>query len=119
VVTATIDKSIIAFNEGEAVSCLDVSSTVNLSCSDLFGNTAGDWTGCVAGQSGTAGNLSADPLFCSQPGHDFHVSSGSPCAPAQSGACGLIGALDAVDCPNAVAPTTWGGIKARGVRGGR
>jgi hypothetical protein len=119
-VDATIENTIIAFNEpGEAVLCADVSSTVTLRCSDLFGNAGGDWTGCIASQAGTAGNLSADPLFCNRQAGDFHVNADSPCAPPQSGACGLIGAREAIDCPNAVAPATWGGIKVRGLPRGR
>lgn len=119
-VDATVTNTIIAFNNpGEAVTCADPSATVTFGCSDLFGNVGGDWTGCIASQAGTAGNLSADPIFCNRPAGDFHIAAASPCAPAQSGACGLIGALGPLDCPNAVAPATWGGIKARGLQGGR
>ena len=118
-VTVTVDNTIIAFNEGPAVECADVNATVTIGCSDLFGNAGGDWTGCIADQAATRGNLSADPLFCSRPANDYHLYADSPCAPAQSGACGLIGALPTSGCPQAVAPATWGGIKARGLRGGR
>jgi len=119
-VDATVENTIIAYNgPGAAVTCADPSATVTLSCSDLFGNEGGDWTGCIAGQAGTAGNLAADPLFCNRPAYDYHLAAASPCAPAQSGACGLIGALEPLDCPNAVAPATWGGIKARGLQRGR
>jgi hypothetical protein len=119
-VDAIVENTIIAFNDpGEAVLCADVSSTVTLSCSDLFGNAGGDWTGCIASQAGTAGNLSADPLFCDRTGRNFYLAAASPCAPAQSGTCGLIGALPATSCPNAVEPATWGQIKARGMPRGR
>ncbi len=115
-VTATLDNTIVAFNNpGAAVLCPDASSTITVRCSDIFGNAGGDWTTCIAGQAGIEGNLAADPLFCNPLLGDFHIAAGSPCAPAQSGACGLIGALDPIDCPpNSFEATTWGAIKARG-----
>ena len=62
-----------------------------LSCCDLYGNTGGDWTGCVAGQYGQNRNISADPLFCALP-TDLTLESTSPCAPGNSGGCFQIGA---------------------------
>jgi hypothetical protein len=118
-VTVTADNTIIAFNEGPAVECADVNATVTLGCSDLFGNMGGDWTGCISDQAAVRGNLAADPLFCNRPAHDYHLYADSRCAPAQAGACGLIGALPTSGCPQAVAPATWGAIKARGLHGGR
>jgi hypothetical protein len=92
---ALIDKTIIAFGvAGEAVVCAG-GATAEVSCSDVFGNAGGDWTGCLAGQLGQDGNISEDPLFCDAANGDLRIETGSPCAPPQSGACGLIGGLPA------------------------
>jgi hypothetical protein len=53
----------------------------------------------------------ADPLFCNLATSDFHLAETSPCAPAQTGSCGLIGRFD-VACAGAVEMTNWGAIKA-------
>jgi hypothetical protein len=90
---ATIERSIIAFSvTGNAVACLNASS-VSLSCSDLYGNPAGDWVGCIAGQLGVAGNFCDDPLFCNAGTGDLTLAEVSPCSPENSpGVCGLVGA---------------------------
>ena len=45
----------------------------------------------MADPTGTAGNIALDPLFCA--GDNFNLGAASPCLPAGSGGCGLIGAL--------------------------
>jgi len=112
--TAVIENTLIAFDEsGAAVHCEGAPPL--LSCSDLYGNPGGDWTGPIADQLGVRGNVSEDPLFCSAAPHedrDWTIRSDSPCAPDQS-ECGLIGAWG-VGCEvTPVRPVTWGGIKAR------
>jgi predicted outer membrane repeat protein len=103
---------IIAFTTaGPALYCEAGSEDPVLSCSNLYGNAGGDWVGCIADQSGISNNLSADPLFCDRPGGDLTIDAGSPCAAAQSGVCGLIGALD-VGCDSPVEAASWGAIKA-------
>lgn len=93
----TIDRSIVAFSlDGAAVS-LAQGTAATISCSDLFGNADGDWTGAIAGQNGLNGNFSRDPLFCedSNPSDPWSLGSASPCLPGQHPAgavCGLIGA---------------------------
>jgi hypothetical protein len=105
---------IIAFGTpgGPAIGCELEGSYPTLICCDVFGNAGGDWVDCIAGQEGGNGNISADPLFCDRPGGDFTIDAASPCAPAHSGGCGLIGALG-VDCDSPVEATSWGAIKAR------
>lgn len=103
---------IIAFGTaGPAIYCEDGSENPVLSCCNLFGNAGGDWVECIEDQSGINGNMSADPLFCDRLEGDFTIDAGSPCAPANSGGCGLVGALD-VGCDSPVEATSWGGIKA-------
>ena len=82
---------IIAFNTDVVpVACVD--SFPSLGCCDIYGNDAGDWIGCIAGQAGLTGNFSADPRFCNAAGLDFELHISSPCTPANSGGCGLVGA---------------------------
>lgn len=93
----TIENTIIAFNDrGEAVHC-GATSGAQLYCCDLYGNTGGDWIGCIGGQLGSNGNISADPIFCDSDADDLHLGESSPCAPEQNPSCGLIGAWE-VNC---------------------
>jgi hypothetical protein len=89
--------SLIAFNGvasgGSAVHCLDT-STASLSCSDVYGNGGGDWTGCLLGQDVENNNLWVDPLFCgSSDPFDLQLDSTSLCAASNNPDCGQIGAL--------------------------
>ena len=86
-----LERSILAFSPaGEAVE-LRYASTAAVSCSDLFGNAGGDWTGALAALAGLDGNLSLDPEFCGDAADgDVSLAASSPCgAPA----CGRMGAL--------------------------
>ena len=93
---AVIERSIIAFGTlGEAVFC-EPGSSADLSCSDVFGSTGGDWVGCLETQLGQDGNFALDPLFCNAAGGNFRLTASSPCAPANSPpGCDLIGAFPA------------------------
>jgi hypothetical protein len=104
-----IENTIIAFGTtGVAIHC---EYSVYLSCCNLFGNEGGDWVGGISGQAGQAGNMCADPLFCDAAAGDFTLDEQSPCAPAHSGGCELIGAWG-VGCGSVpVTATTWGRIK--------
>jgi len=109
----TIDRTIIAFSSGgSALVCETAAFAPNVVCSDFFGNAGGDWTGCIAGEFGVDGNIAADPQFCDATNGDFHLLGTSPCAPQQSGTCGLIGAFDPTCGATPVQPATWGSIKA-------
>jgi predicted outer membrane repeat protein len=88
-----VQNSIIAYGSGSAVYCyFALSPKPRFSCSDIFGNSGGDWTGCIASQMGTNGNLSVDPMFCDSGAGDFHLSGLSPCAADNNPECLLIGA---------------------------
>ena len=107
-----LGNSIVAFGQGEAVTCVDPLDVV-VSCTDVFGNTGGDWTGCIAPLYGVAGNISADPLFCGGVDIDeaYTLRENSPCASANS-PCGQMGKWD-VGCPaTPVQAHSWGEIKA-------
>jgi len=110
----SIDHTIIAFSAGgEAVACGIGASPPLLTCSDVFGNAGGDWTGCIASAADADGNLSANPRFC--PG-ELTLDASSPCAPGATG-CGAIGALGVGCSATAVFPegerTSWGRLKGR------
>jgi len=103
---------IIAFTEGgPAVGCEAGTESPTLTCCVLYSNPVGSWVGCISGQEGSGGNMTADPMFCDRPGGDLTIDAASPCAPANSGGCGLIGALD-VGCDSPVRSKTWGAIKS-------
>jgi predicted outer membrane repeat protein len=107
-----LGNSIVAFGQGEAVTCVDPLDVV-VSCTDVFGNTGGDWTGCIASLYGVAGNISANPLFCGGGDLDeaYMLHDNSPCASVNS-PCGQMGKWD-VGCPaTPVEVRSWGEIKA-------
>jgi hypothetical protein len=93
--TPTITNNIIAFNTGAVSFANGVqlsTAPTAISCNDIFGNATSD-VGGFADPIGTDGNFSADPLFCGTGDDPFNLQNSSPCLPANSGGCGLIGAL--------------------------
>ena len=60
------------------------------------------------------GNLSADPMFCTEATgtSQFGLKDLSPCAPAFSGGCELIGAVP-VQCSVPIKNTSWGAVKSK------
>lgn len=109
-----LENTIVACStDGAALDCGDIGSAT-LTCCDIHGNEGGDWIGCIAGQYGINGNISADPLFCDPEGGSFYLACDSPCAPfaPPHAECDLIGAWP-VGCGETPArPSTWGGVKA-------
>ncbi len=92
--SALVDNTLIAFNGGLGIFG---PPGMSISCSDIFGNEDGDWTGSITDQLGTNGNISEDPLFCDLSGNIYTLRDGSPCLPAANPSCGLIG-VDTVGC---------------------
>jgi predicted outer membrane repeat protein len=88
-----IQNSIVAFStNGEAVFC-DGACGVELTCCDIYGNSGGDWVGCIGSQYGINGNFSTDPLFCDRNNEDYHVAALSDCLPGNNPCAVLIGSL--------------------------
>jgi len=90
-----VENNIVAFNTGGATYANGMALTATpgaVSCNDTYGNTGADYSG-IADPTGTAGNISLDPLFCNAAAGKYNVQPASPCAADNSGGCGLIGAL--------------------------
>lgn len=101
----TVSNTISAFNtggSGAANGIFIIGATPTLTCNNVFGNSGAAYGG-VTDPTGTNGNIAADPLFCDRDADDYRIQVGSPCSPDESGACGLIGALDVCDSANSVA----------------
>ena len=86
----TISNSIIAFN-GDAEAITVEYTPPQITCTDIYGNPGGDWTGVIADQLGVNGNMSVDPVFCDT-ASDYTISGGSPCSPANNSCEVMIGA---------------------------
>ncbi len=100
--SATLDlqRCIFAFNDGYSVFFEQAGGTnlLNVTCSDIFGNSGGDWVGNLAGQDSLNGNFAADPLFCDTLRRHLQLTAGSPCLPSGNSCAVLIGANGA-GCP--------------------
>ncbi|MEZ5358215.1 MAG: right-handed parallel beta-helix repeat-containing protein [Candidatus Zixiibacteriota bacterium] len=64
-------------------------SAFDLTCSNLYGNTNGDWTPNIARQKNTGDNMSADPGFTNVSAFDFRLTKESACN-AENSPCGYI-----------------------------
>lgn len=84
--------SIIAFNAGGGAVRCQLGAVVLISCSDVFANVGGDFTGCIAGLKGVDGNFSADPQFRNAEEYEFSLDRSSPCLTRhRENVCGPIG----------------------------
>ena len=91
-----MDNTIIAFNDAAAISC-NFADPPAITCSDLYGNTQGDWVECIAGYDSIGGNFSSDPLFCDTSSGWYAVDSSSQCAPYNN-SCGVLVGAGSVGC---------------------
>lgn len=98
-----ISNSIIGFNDGDIPITQEFAlSSPVISNTDIYGNTQGDWVGCIADLADSSGNMSIDPFFCDAISNDYHLLEISRCQP-DSNINGLIGALN-VGCINGSYP---------------
>jgi hypothetical protein len=112
-----IENTVIAFGGGGGAVCCLGAPAPEIACTNIYGNTGGDWTDCIAGQHGVNGNFSADPKFCDTLSGYFWVEECSPCLPGnhpdEHDCEGIIGAYGAgCVCGAATERTTWGAIKS-------
>ncbi|MDX2475622.1 MAG: right-handed parallel beta-helix repeat-containing protein [Candidatus Krumholzibacteria bacterium] len=84
-----INGTIIAFHEGTGISAEGGAAPV-ITCSDIFGNSRGDWVGSIASQLDVGNNINADPLFC-DPTSGYSLMDESP-ASSPTLECGYMGA---------------------------
>lgn len=99
----TISQTLIAHNDGAAFEPSSAGTTATFSCTDLYGNTGGDWTATIADQLGQNGNLSVDPRFCAPESGDYHLQRNSPLTSENNPGCGVIGRYD-WNCPAQLLP---------------
>ncbi|MCP4547240.1 MAG: T9SS type A sorting domain-containing protein [bacterium] len=64
---------------------------LEIECSDIHGNTDGDWIGCIAAYENVDGNFSEDPLFCNPATGNLNIAADSPCLPPNNECGYLIG----------------------------
>ncbi len=90
----TIEACILSFGqEGAAIDRYSDDCNPTLSCTDIYGNTLGDWTAIISDQFELRGNFSENPLFCDAGNGDLTLRGDSPCAMANNVECGQVGAL--------------------------
>ncbi len=91
---ASFEECVVAFHPNRSAFFCDPANVVQVSCSNIYGNEGGDWTGCIGGQLGQEGNISEDPLFCDTAAGNYRLIGQSPCAPPYNSCGQLIGAYD-------------------------
>ncbi|MDM7913892.1 MAG: right-handed parallel beta-helix repeat-containing protein [Candidatus Eisenbacteria bacterium] len=90
---SSVERCIFASNgAGKAITWTQFAS-LGIECTDIFGNSDGDWIGALDGRQLTNDNLHVDPLFCDPEADDYRVSQISPCDSTNSPVCGRIGAF--------------------------
>jgi parallel beta-helix repeat protein len=92
---ARFENCIVAFNGQGGISYSGPDPTTVV-CTDLFGNSGGDWTGS-SDLSLSNGNLLANPRFCDTAQGLFGISNVSPCSPIHNGCSRLMGS-ESVNC---------------------
>ncbi len=100
--------ALIAFNQAAHTGGLYATGVLAY-CSDLYGNSNGDWGGSPS-QIGTNGNISLDPLFCDFAAENYGLQEGSPCGPGTppNPECSLIGAWPVSCAPAGAVPEVTG-----------
>jgi len=112
--TASVAASVISFNEGKSLHLQDAAQS-EISCTDIYGNTGGDWVLEIKAQKNDPGNLDVDPLYCTlEPGDParFAPRKDSPLLAVQE-LCGQLGAMP-VGC---AASAVGGSLPAMAVAG--
>ncbi|MEN8006392.1 MAG: right-handed parallel beta-helix repeat-containing protein [Candidatus Krumholzibacteriota bacterium] len=88
-----ITGTILAFNEGRGVSVAGA-LLPQITCTDIYGNSAGDWAIKLGEMKSRDGNVSVDPQFCSSMVSNsdrFNLKTSSPLVDPGS-PCGTLGA---------------------------
>lgn len=99
-----ITGTILAFNEGLGISVSGQAQPM-ITCTNIYGNEAGDWGSGLGDLLYQSGNDSVDPQFCSfqfDSETRFQMDASSPLI-ATPGECGTLGAIPA-SCAGEVSP---------------
>ena len=91
-----VENSLVAYNILGGI-YYDGTNGSLVSCSDVFGNTGGDYPGTYSFQ-GQNGSISLDPMFCDATAGDFTVNYLSPCNGTNNSCSVWIGSTR-VGCP--------------------
>ena len=106
-----IENSILSHSStGVAIDCQETGISLEVSCTDFFENTGGDWSEDIQVILGDE-VLYEDPLFCDPDLGDFTLRNDSPCAPDNND-CGVLMGAWPVGCSTAVESRSWGQVKA-------
>lgn len=107
-----LENSVVALGTGPSAFFVDASA-VSAACSDIWGNSGGDWIEDLAPLLDLDGNISDDPMFCG--GAEIHEMYGladlSPCA-GENASCGQMGAWPVACSMSSVRSSSWGYIKS-------
>ncbi len=88
---ALITANIVAGSANFGIACVEGGMLLEGSgCNDVFESVSGPYTGCAA----PATDFSLNPEFCDARRGVYTLVSTSPCAAANSGGCGRVGARD-------------------------
>ncbi|NIR63755.1 MAG: hypothetical protein GWO41_00495 [candidate division Zixibacteria bacterium] len=88
-----ISNCIIAFNSFEYPVVCAFPLSFDISCSDVYGNSDGNWVGCLNGFETINDNFSSNPFFCNPSAYDFQLMDISECLPPNSNCNESVGAL--------------------------
>lgn len=76
----TLSSNIIAYNPTGIWG--GSTTTASIANNDVYSNRGGNYTGTITDQTGTQGNISANPWFADRTGRDYHLLSSSLCIDA-------------------------------------
>ncbi len=93
----TIENSIIAFCEGPGIHLGAAGASLELHCSNVYGNEYGNYYGEIGDQTGLNGNISENPLFCDYDNWVLTLAEQSPCLP-ENNDCGVLMGAFGMDC---------------------
>jgi hypothetical protein len=110
----TLRNNVITGSWGATAVGRGANASITSSCNVFWENVDGDWSGFTP----DATDRVIDPEFCDPGGGDYTVRSTSPCLPANSLGCGLIGAYGEGCGAVSVEAETWAGLKAKFREGG-
>jgi predicted outer membrane repeat protein len=98
-----LDTTIIAYGSSGGAIGLSGIAELAITCTDIYYNAGGDWTGPLASLEGVDGNLSTQPLFCELLNSVFTLFTTSPCLPSGN-ECGVLIGAHGVGCPASGVP---------------